>query len=507
MAAAGDEDRVLPSVAVVLAFIAGSLILIAPRVERTTVVVLEDSGVSLSVAVRDGIRYAPAYVTEWSTRCRPFAMQPNATVRNRLNSPALSVAEARRIALPTPPRAPTTSCHLHRCDANGEKHILSLSDVCFVPRNNTLVFLSNATGPDAGQAPPVLYDDTFWGPSKSKRYAKRFISERAPATLDEHAVWVESTWMLSTPRFRFGQRNLFHAILEELGWLARAMECAQAAADADHRFLLMHGRRLFGENTAGRVWELAVDGLPTYYVPGEVGPETAFCFRRAHVESQVPLKEVGALEQACDRARAAAGAGPSWPGWPAGKHTFHGVENMVASAHRRLGLPKRPATVEGRWARPRVTIVHRLGNRRLANLQYLAMALRDHDMDATVVALECMPLEAQVVLVANSSTLLGVHGAGLTLGHVLPWDALVIELRSGPCTEEARGVPYQMRKRNKILPAVKAAVLPHKGCPQPWKYNSRAHDVVIDVAAVLATIHQLDPIASRRRRGRGGTSP
>jgi len=118
-------------------------------------------------------------------------------------------------------------------------------------------------------------------------------------------------------------------------------------------------------------------------------------------------------------------------------------------------------------------------------------------MAVTIVSLECLPLEAQVAVVSNSSTLMGIHGAGLTLGHTLPEDALVLELRTGACTEEARGVPYQMRAAARIVPAPREAVMPTRACPPPWKYNTRERDGVADIAAILDAIYELDPVASK----------
>jgi hypothetical protein len=148
---------------------------------------------------------------------------------------------------------------------------------------------------------------------------------------------------------------------------------------------------------------------------------------------------------------------------------------------------------------PRVTIVHRLKDRRLLNLKYVGWVLRDCGFHVTVVSLECLPLEAQLAVISNSSTLLGVHGAGMTLGHALPRDALVIELRTAPCTEEARGIPYQMRSHNEIIGAPRVAVMPNGTCPPPWKYNRRGYDAVVDIDAVLRAIYLKDPIASQDR--------
>jgi hypothetical protein len=133
----------------------------------------------------------------------------------------------------------------------------------------------------------------------------------------------------------------------------------------------------------------------------------------------------------------------------------------------------------------------------MLNLGYLAEALRAAGHDVTVVALECMPIEAQLVVVANSSTLVGVHGAALGLGHALPHDALLIELRSAPCVEATHGGNFKMRRRYQLIPAPRNAVGPQLGCrPPPWRVNSRDVDAMVDVSAVLRAIRENDPIAS-----------
>jgi hypothetical protein len=312
-------------------------------------------------------------------------------------------------------------------------------------------------------------------------------------------TWLRHSWVIASPRFRFGLSNIFHSILEEVGWFGRAMSCGRVAASAETRYLLMHRRRLLGRNTVGRLWEIATGGVGSYFIP-QAAAASAFCFERLHVES-----EGGALEPMaamCAHVAALHPKGPhEWPGWPAADATFVGFASIVEKARARLGL--RPALVAveaeaaaGAWAAPRVTVVHRLKNRKLVNVAFLVRALRDAAFDVTVVSLECMPLEAQLAVVSNSSTLLGVHGAGLTLGHALPQDALVLELRSAPCTEEARGVPYQMRRRNRIIAAPHDAVGPQVACPPPWKYNSREMDAVVDIGAVMSTIFAKDVIAS-----------
>jgi len=335
------------------------------------------------------------------------------------------------------------------------------------------------------------------------RYLKEVSSERQ---IPGPRIWLTGTWVVATPRSRFGSDNLFHAIQEEIGYLRNLLSCGRVAASRNNSYLLEHDYPILGgkksPNTLGRLWELATDGGRSFFRIPSSRKSTTFCFKHAHVESSGPATEAVAT---CTRLGASFSPGivMEWPdSWPAGNASFRGFSEVVERARGRLGLVPTVGLAEGQWDRPRVTVVHRLKGRLILNLGYLTDALRDEGFDVTVVALECMPLEAQLALVSNSSTLLGVHGAGLTLGHTLPPDALVIELRTSPCTEEARGVPYQMRRQNRIIPAPAVAVMPNASCPPPWKYNRREYDAVVDLDAVLRTIYEKDPIASRRVRPR-----
>lgn len=446
-----------------------------------------DNPVVLTASMVDGVRFSPAGITLRSTECAPFSMDPNRTSRTNMVQRQLTPGSASAMASAEPHGA-RSRCSLNVCDPRPPTRVLALENVCL--HNDTFYALSDR---DAG---PVLLMEDWWGDPKARTAYRRFLREvSSEAALPGRPVWLRDTWVVTSPRFRFGLGNIFHSILEEVGWLGRMMICGRIAADSGTRYLMMHRRRLLGRNTIGRLWEIATDGSGTYYIPGDAASAT-FCFRRVHVES-----EGGDVDPIADTCSHLASLHPkgehTWPGWPAGEHTFVGFPTIVQRARARLGYPPAVPPVGELWPVARVTVVHRLKNRKLLNVAYLVRALKDAGYLVTVVSLECMPLEAQLALVSNSSTLLGVHGAGLTLGHALPQDALVIELRSAPCTEEARGVPYQMRRRNEIIPAPLDAVGPQIKCPPPWKYNSREMDAVVDIAAVLRTIRAKDPVASR----------
>lgn len=486
----------------------------------------EDHPVVLTDSQILGVRFAPAGISVASTSCPPFSMDPNRTTRTNMVQLPLRRDTALMMRAVDQRSTEPSWCSVDFCAARPPSRVVHLSNVCL--HNDTLYAMSDR------DAPRALLNSEWWGHPRDKHEFRRYLQEVASASrIPGSPLWLEGSWVLVTPRFRFGGDNIFHAILEEIGWLMRAMSCGSIAASTEQRYLLEHGHAILGRSTLGRLWELGTDGARSFFRP-QAAMATTFCFRHAHVESSGSADEaVSACERLGRLALPAAagsaeggarsgsggngssrgGSAPSggshelaealppaargWPGWPARNASFRGFAEIVERARTRLGiLPAAVGKVEGRWRTPRVTIVHRLRNRRILNLGYLTDSLRDEGFAVTVVSLECMPLEAQLALVSNSSTLLGVHGAGLTLGHALPFDALVIELRTAPCTEEAHGVPYQMRKRNAIIPAPRAAVLPRGGCPPPWKVNNREKDAVVDIQAVIDTILAKDPIAS-----------
>lgn len=491
--------------------------------------------VRVTSALVSGVRFAPAGIDAASTACPPsFSRDPNHTTRAHtahvpLRRDAVAALRARAQKADGP-----SWCAVDHCRGGPIVQVYHLSNVCL--HKHTLYALSDR------DAPPVLQHSGFWGPHLNKRFFSRYLREvSSERQIPGSPVWLNGTWVLSTPRLRYGRGNIFHALVEDVRWLQNAMGCGSVAATRETRYLTEHGRSILGPTSLGRLWELATDGAGTYYRPGDALYKT-YCFERAHVESSgqadgalAACAHLSALARpaptsgesaggpagnwsgggsgsATGGARtdgragvggaAAARAARGWPDWPAGNASFNSLLHLPRRARSRLGIT--PANVGkiggGAWSTPRVTIVHRLENRRILNLEYLSESLRDAGFDVTVVSLECMPLEAQLAVVSNSSTLLGVHGAGLTLGHALPLDALVLELRTAPCTEEAHGVPYQMRKRNQIIPAPRSAVQPRGSCePPPWKVNSRHKGAIVDIEAVLQAILRKDPVASSPR--------
>jgi len=443
--------------------------------------------------IEGGVRFTPDGVDYKSTTCPAFDMDPDAATRDRIEIKQLQRAVA--LGLPTWRQERKQSwCSISRChDPKRERKappnsVLHVQDVCL--KGETLYLLSDR------DAEPALITQDWWGPPTSKKHYKLLFKEVTSFDALGKALWLGEEWLAGVPKFRFGQRNIFHVILEEMGWLGRLTRCGKVSTGPETNHLLLQHRPLLGFHPAGRMWEVAARGGRSWFIP-EDHKEEVFCFHHLHLEVSTHGEAQDAALAACEHVSRLAGESPpAWPGWPAGEATFRGFPDVVRTARARVGIEPELGKAE-RWDKPRVTVVHRLANRKLLNVAYVGLMLRDAGMDVTIVALECMPLEAQIAVVSNSSTLLGVHGAGMTFGHALPSDALVIELRSGPCTEEARGIPYQMRPRNQIVPSPRVAVMPNGTCPPPWKYNSRAFDVVVDIDAVLRVIRKKDPIASR----------
>mmetsp|Transcript_18878 Transcript_18878/g.47038 ORF Transcript_18878/g.47038 Transcript_18878/m.47038 type:complete len:479 (+) Transcript_18878:1817-3253(+) len=440
-----------------------------------------------------GVRFAPAGVNLSSRACPPFSMDPDRATRARLDQRPLTAAVA--LAMQTAlPLGNASWCSVSACSTSAPLRIFHMTDVCV--HNDDFFLLS-----DRDTEPVTLVDDWYASPKHHKTYKRTIREVRSEAGIPGQQVWLKDSWMITSPKFRFGHGNIFHAILEEIGWLGRATTCGKIATAPDMNYILLPRRHLLGRSPTGRLWEIAAEGASSYYMPKE--QNHSICFRRLHFDTTLEPVASAASEASCAHVGALHAKPPEWPGWPAAREkVFPGFDEIVSRARVRVGLAPEHGDIGGRYATPRVTVVHRLKNRRLLNIEYVAWILRDEGFHVTVVSLECLPLEAQLALVSNSSTLLGVHGAGMTLGHALPPDALVIELRTAPCTEEARGIPYQMRHHSRIIPAPAVAVMPNASCPPPWKYNKREYDAVVDIDAVLRTIYEKDPIAIASRRPR-----
>ncbi|KAG8467535.1 hypothetical protein KFE25_000851 [Diacronema lutheri] len=270
---------------------------------------------------------------------------------------------------------------------------------------NTVYLVSGVAG-----APLPLTNASF-GPRRSRHATLQLREVRSFAEIPGPLVWLQHAWVLGANPVRYGVNNLFHSVTEDIEWLAKLARCGRLRVGGSSRLLLLHGKALLNNSTLGLLWDLASGGARAYHL--QQGGEDTFCFRLAHAETHGSPEQLRDVRAACARARA--WDETAWEGWPADKRdVFKGFPSIVHAAFARLRLPEPPErAADGKWARPRVTIVHRLRNRRLLNVRYLAVLLRDAGYDVTVGGFECLPMHEQIAIAANSSTLIGVHGAGL----------------------------------------------------------------------------------------------
>jgi capsular polysaccharide biosynthesis protein len=138
-------------------------------------------------------------------------------------------------------------------------------------------------------------------------------------------------------------------------------------------------------------------------------------------------------------------------------------------------------------------------SRVIRNLSFLVTSLQALGADVTVVAFECMCLAEQIAAVANSSTLIGAHGAGLSHGNALPDDAAIVELRSSPSNATSAFTSMGFRPRHAIGGAPRAVTILAANCSDhggPWASNSKAA-VIADIDKVVDAVKRLDPIGLR----------
>lgn len=429
-----------------------------------------------------------------------------------------------------------TTCRVHRC---GRVSALDVSFACLTPTYDLQV----AAYPGESALERVAILDQDWGwPGYERRLRLNVVSVNFSEHGELRAPWLAGRWHLVAPPYHFGVNNLHHELTGTMHYLEERLGCAGVGAQ-DASYLFMHDEELLKPRGVGsQIFNLATDSAALYYWPlvedAAAGEIPLVCFERVVVELNVH-EGIAALEPYCAAhtpvppertSTTGRSAPPASALVPAGApQDAHGLtpESLVAimarRARERQALPPTPLRHVGpAMPRPAITIIHRLRTRRLLNLDHLLRALRRVDLgDVTVVALECLRLEQQVAIATESSSLVGVHGAGMMLAKFLPRDGAQIELRSAPCTN--RDHNFQKRRPSfAVVPAPWNSVLegPVAGqrrrddrpprspddvgrntslrCPL-WRANDPS-DVVVDIPAVIATIERLDPVLRYRRR-------
>lgn len=434
-----------------------------------------DATAALASDLREGVRYVPPGVDARAATCAPSGDaetpapgRPTARIEQR----ALDARAAR--GLRAPPADPDSSACAVRM---GTRAMLFVRNACL--RDGTLFLRTSA------DRPPLSVWNASFGPADHPHVTRVQLAEWSTA---EHAPpgpyhWVGGVWLALSPRFRFGTRNLFHALTESIHYLDAVARAARVAAN-ETRALLVQPRDMLHDDVTGKLWALAN------------GPRQAFHVARGVTVCFADLR----MDVAHDGARAAEGGACSRAPMEQPRAASSEGVDLVGAARRALGLPPAPREVGGLWPRPRITVVHRLKTRRIANLGFLTAALKALGADVTVASFECVPIEVQLALVSNSSTLIGVHGAGLALGKFLPHDGAILELRSAPCATADRS-SMRFRSRYRVLGAPRAATVPRAECPL-WKAKA-SFDAVVDVEAVLGAVNSLDAIVGAQRGGSG----
>ncbi|KAG8465814.1 hypothetical protein KFE25_005384 [Diacronema lutheri] len=439
---------------------------------------------------------------------------------------------SKRPACPSDPRSPcpvglTEQAHLTHGARRGAHDALPEFVACTVSRgvlrarsaclhNGTLYLRTHGGSPERARTLVWRSGLVPWAIRGAMDTHVREWSGEWPAEAGRPR-WHAGTWVLALPEdVRHTPNNMWHAWMM-LRQLAQTLDAAQLAG-ADAHVILARRTRSIGAPASPMnvLWRLALSDereprrARVFLPPVERGaglPSSvdAACFDdlvaevgvHDGVEHEPPRDPPSALDALCarqplrragdDPARAAAGAGL--------------LSETVDRALGTVGQPRRVRRcADAGWAQPRITVIQRLGmSRSIANVGYLVATLHVLGAHVTVVALECLCIAEQIAIVANSSTLIGAHGAGLGHGNALPDDAAVIELRASPCNATLRRTPMNFRPRHAIVGAPRVATVIGANCSRhdgPWAPNAKAL-VIADIDAIVRAVARLDPIGFR----------
>ena len=135
--------------------------------------------------------------------------------------------------------------------------------------------------------------------------------------------------------------------------------------------------------------------------------------------------------------------------------------NWRSSWQKALGLEARKPNSTIVWdycnspaSVPQITIIQRQNTRRILNLDYVVVAFKKRGWHVTVAHLEELSVTEQFLMMQNTTTLIGVHGAGLAWARLLPSEAAEIQVIGLPCSLESPSKQnFVSAKRYRILPS------------------------------------------------------
>ncbi|KAJ1637171.1 hypothetical protein T492DRAFT_901142, partial [Pavlovales sp. CCMP2436] len=300
-------------------------------------------------------------------------------------------ASAHRMA---PPLSSVGSCEVR-------KGMLVLRHACL---HNSTFYLR--TGADAER---LVVRSPRWGPWGALGRAEppvhlQTYGEAVPYGPPEGRVWLRGAWLFAQPRLAFSPKNVYHGLdeIEQLDDKARRadyrLRAFAAVVTLNRRGPLLNGTLL------GAVIALAGDATVAYHLPPEPMP-VPLCFRTAVLELDQNETRAAA---ACAAAVSAPGAEPLPRAPPGTRDSF---VDVASGAYARLQMQGAPPRSSRGFASARVLIIHRLNQRRLVNLPFLAYELLRAGAHVTIAAFECLELTVQIALVSRASTLIGAHGA------------------------------------------------------------------------------------------------
>jgi hypothetical protein len=388
---------------------------------------------------------------------------------------ALLDAESTTKYSKAPPRSDTGSCQVR--DGTLAMRNACLRDSIFYLRtggnSERLIVRTPRWGPWGanGRAEPPLYFQPW-------RHAAR-----GPP---EGRIWLRGAWLFAQPRLNFSPKNVYHSLdeIEKLDGIARRADMRLSAFRG--LVTLNRGGPLLNGTLLGALIALAMDA---FHMPPKPMP-SALCFDTVVLEID---QNVTAAASVCT-SRLDQGADAAEPPLREPPGAGDCFLSLTREAYTQLRLHGAPPRSTGSFQSARVLIIHRLSSRRLVNLPYLAYALLRAGMDVTIAAFECLELKEQIALVSRASTLVGAHGAALSLGRFLPDDGAIIELRSSPCVEDDQSW-MGFRSRFAVIGAPPDATVPDIPCPL-WRAKT-GMPFVVGIVDVIHAVRVLDRVACR----------
>lgn len=326
-----------------------------------------------------------------------------------------------------------------------------------------------------------------WGPSGRRNYS---VYVDALDTSKE-ADWLDYTVAYVSTPLKWSMKNIYHSF-DDLYDVPRLLNLARNLSNGMKSVpMLAHYSQRWNRTAYFQIIDSMSGRSPLYYKT-----DKEVCLRRLVMKTQVKPQTLRTIFAGLEE-KAIAHIPSSRTVWCDAMNT-------------NCQLPKKTT----------VTIIQRLRNRKILNLDFVVKALRKRGWAVNIVNFECMTISNQFVAIQNSTTLIGTHGAGLSWARWLHRDAAEIQLIGFPCAFESHSRMNYVKRYSiehadihAIGSEVNQTRADHlceiRGKPDrllsesdkelkaATNYDIRRYDTVIDIPALVGTIEKLDPRIAR----------